>query len=85
MVTQTLLEAVCAKYETWPSDDIDYFNCDFGGEVRERGDSVINDRIGTEYDFYPSIDVVHVERNPYCGQYGFMVTKDDFLKAKGVK
>ena len=85
MKTQTLLEAVCNQYQEWPCETIEYFNCDFDGEVRERGSVDPVGRNGTEYDFYPEIDVVKHHRNVFCGPDSVCsVTKAQFLKEKGL-
>lgn len=82
MKTQTLLQAVIGHFDKWPSEDIEYFNCDPDGEVRERGADVVG-RFGTEYDFYPKIDVTISERKLHAGDGGnFIVTKEDFINAK---
>lgn len=81
MKTQTLLQALLSKFHKWPSEDIEYFNCDPDGEVRERG-AEVEDRLGTEYDFYPSISVTESERNLSAGDGGFIVTKEEFMKSK---
>lgn len=83
MKTQTLLQALCAHIETWPVD-VEYFNCDPDGEVRERGDTSHDGRSGTEYDFYPDVPVTFEERNESCGPGGYRVCKIEWLKAKGL-
>ena len=78
MKYQTLIEAVCDKYDKWP-ERVGHFNCDPDGEVRGRG-------AGTCYDFYPDTPIVYSERNEMAGPFGqFFVTVLDFIHHKNSK